>query len=339
MTYAGARGETAAEMARTLHFPAPQDQLHTAFASLEQALAPQGDKPGYRLSLANRLWGQQGYHFLADFLAVTRDSFRAELAQVDFVSQTEEARQSINKWVEQQTQERIKDLVPRGALTPLTRLVLTNAIYFKGDWSRPFTKSMTKDEDFHVSGDKTTRVPMMHKTAGFRFFAGDGLKAVELPYGKGDLATIVFLPDEVDGLPALEHKLTVKNLGHWLDTLRKQEVALSFPRFKLTSEFSLATILASMGMPLAFDQDRADLSGISTEEKLFISAVLHKAYVDVNEEGTEAAAATGVVVAARASMIPRQPVEFRADHPFLFLIRDNRSGSILFLGRVVNPQA
>src|SRR5271157_759719 len=312
MTYAGARGETAGQMARVLHFPTPQDKLPEAFRWLHAALRPAAEKPGYRLNEANRLWGQQGYHFLPDFLAVTRDFYHAELAQVDFSGQTELARETINQWVEKQTQEQIKDLVPCGAIKPLTRLVLTNAIYFKGDWTRPFPKAATRDELFHLSSDQTTTSPLMHKTDDFKFAAVDGLKALELPYGNGDLATIVLLPDAIDGLGALEQKLT--------------------------PEFSLSTVLAAMGMPLAFD-DRADFAGMSTEKYLYISAVLHKAFVDVNEEGTEAAAATGVVVTARAMMRPQEPALFRADHPFLFLIVDNRTKSILFLGRVINPKA
>src|SRR5271157_958384 len=338
MTYAGARGETAEQMARVLHFPAPQDKLPEAFAALHTALRPVAEKPGYRLHVANRLWGQQGYHFLPDFLAVTRDFYHAELAQVDFSGQTELARETINQWVEKQTQEKIKDLVPCGAIKPLTRLVLTNAIYFKGDWTRPFPKAATRDELFHLSSDQTTTSPLMHKTDDFKFAAVDGLKALELPYGNGDLATIVLLPDAIDGLGALEQKLSPESLTRWTSGLQKRKVQVFLPRFKLTSEFSLSTVLAAMGMPLAFD-DRADFTGMSTEKYLYISAVLHKAFVDVNEEGTEAAAATGVVVTARAMMRPQEPALFRADHPFLFLIVDNRTKSILFLGRVINPKA
>jgi serpin B len=214
---------------------------------------------------------------------------------------------------------------------------LTNAIYFKGDWTRPFPKAATRDEIFHVSSDKSTTAPLMHKTDDFKFAAVDGLKALELPYGNGDLSTVVLLPDEIDGLAALEQKLSYESLTRWTNGLQKRKVQVFLPRFKLTSDFSLSTVLAAMGMPLAFDG--ADFTGISTQEPLYISAVLHKAFVDVNEEGTEAAAATGVVIATRAAMIPREPPLFRADHPFLFLIVDNRTKSILFLGRVVNPKA
>jgi serpin B len=337
MTYAGARGETAEEMVKVLHFPADQTELHAAFSTLRKTLNQAGAASGYRLSLANRLWGQQGYHFLAEFLAITRDAYGAELAPVDFARDPEQARQRINSWVEEQTEGRIKDLIPRGVLDDLTRLVLTNAIYFKGDWTKPFLKTATKEDAFHVTSDKSTRVPLMFKQDELRFWAGEGLKALELPYGKGDLAGIVLLPDQIDGLPAVEYKLTEEKLGRWLSQLRRQKVRVFLPRFKLSSQFSLREVLTAMGMKLAFDRDRADLSGISTQERLYISAVIHKAFVDVNEEGTEAAAATGVVVAARAAIAVKPPAIFRADHPFLFLIRDSRTGSILFMGRVMNP--
>jgi serpin B len=337
MTYAGARGQTADQMSRVLHFPAPQDKLPEAFEALRKMFQTEIETRGYHLSVANRLWGQQGYHFLPDFLAVTRDSYHAELAQVDFVRDPEGARDLINQWVEAQTREKIKDLVPSGVLTPVTRLVLTNAIYFKGDWTRPFPKQATREEDFHVSSDKTTRAPLMHKTDDFRFGALDGLKILDLPYGKGDVSTIVLLPDQNDGLTTLEGKLNQKNLTRWLSTLGSRKVEVTMPRFKLTSTFSLSDTLKAIGMSLAFDQDRADFSGMSTQEKLYISAVLHKAFVDFNEEGTEAAAATGVAMTKRAAIRPVPPAVFRADHPFLFLIVDNRSKSILFMGRVVNP--
>ncbi len=339
MTYAGARGETADQMARVLHFPGPQDKLAEGFRWLHAALRPVAEKPGYRLNAANRLWAQLGYHFLPDYLAVTRDSFHAELAEVDFIANSELARETINAWVEQQTQDKVKNLVTRGALTPLTRLVLTNAIYFKGDWARPFPKAATRDEPFHVSSDETTTAPLMRKTDDFKFAAVDGLKALDLPYGNGDLSTVVLLPDEIDGLDALEQKLSHERLTRWMGGLQKRKVRVFLPRFTLTSDFSLSTVLEAMGMPLAFDERQADFTGISTQEPLFISAVLHKAFVDVNEEGTEAAAATGALIAARAMMIPAEPPLFRADHPFLFLIVDNRTKSILFLGRVVNPKA
>jgi serpin B len=337
MTYSGARGETAAEMAKVLHFPATNANVHAALAAFHKDLRDAGTASGCRLSLANRLWGQKGSEFLPEFLAITRESYGAELGQVDFAQETEKAREQINTWVLEQTEGKIKDLIPPRVLTNLTRLVLTNAIYFKGNWSKPFSRSATHDDLFHVTSDKTTQVPLMSRQDDLRYWAGEGVKVLEIPYGKGDLTAVVLLPDEIDGLPALEANTTVENLGRWLAGLRDRKVQVFLPRFRLSSQFSLRDLLTAMGMKRAFSPDEADFSGMSTHEQLYLSAVIHKAFVDVNEEGTEAAAATGVAVAVRAAMVLSQPAVFRADHPFLFLIRDRNSGSILFLGRVVNP--
>ncbi len=336
MTYAGARGQTAQQMAEVLHFQLPPEKLHPAFGELRRTWDVKDKERGYRLSVANRLWGQEGFDVLPGFLAITREDYGAELAQVDFSSQTEAARRRINSWVEEQTQGKIQDLIAKGVLNAMTRLVLTNAISFKGDWTEPFRKEATQVAPFHISVRQQTDVPLMHQKDDFRYWAGDGLKVLELPYGKGDLAMLLLLPDELEGLSALEAKLTTENLSRWQLGLRNQDVRIDLPRFKLTSEFELADVLKAMGMTRAFTPREADLSGMSSEEELFLSAVIHKAFVDVNEEGTEAAAATAVGVFAAAAI--RQPTVFRADHPFVFLIRDNRTGSILFLGRLVNPK-
>jgi serpin B len=335
MTYAGARGETASQMAKVLHFTLPQEKLHPAFGDLRRYWDVKGEESGYRLSVANRLWGQQGFHFLPGFLAVTREHYGAELAQVDFARGTEPARQRINAWVQEQTHGKIQDLIPPGVLDAMTRLVLTNAIYFKGEWTERFRKELTQVAPFRISARQQTDVPLMYRQDDFRYSAGDGLKALELPYGKGDLAILVLLPDEIEGLSALEAKLTTDNLSRWQSGLRKQEVRVFLPRFKLTSQFQLAEVLRAMGMSRVFTPGEADLSGMSSEQELFVSAVIHKAFVDVNEEGTEAAAATGVEVKSAAAI--EGPAVFRADHPFVFVIRDNRTSSILFLGRLVNP--
>ena len=337
MAYVGARGETAQQMAKTLHFSGPQENLPAAFAELNKTLNAGAAAGGYQLSIANRLWGQRGQDFVPAFLATVRDQFDAELAAVDFVQDSEGTRQLINTWVADKTQQKITNLIPAGSLTPLTRLVLTNAVYFKGDWAKPFSKPATQEANFHVTSDKTTRAPQMAQTTEFGYWAGDGLKLLELNYAKCDLSMVVILPETVDGLPELEAQLSAAKLDQWIKNLRPTKVQVFLPRFKATSEFSLKDVLAKLGMPLAFDPAGADFSGISSGEKFSISAVIHKAYVDVNEEGTEAAAATGVVMVARAAIRPQAPPVFRADHPFLFLIRDRQSGSILFLGRMQNP--
>ncbi len=334
MAYAGARGQTAEQMADVLHFRLPQDKLHPDFGDLRRAWDVKAKESGYRLNMANRLWGQQGFSFLPGFLAITREHYGAELAQVDFTRQAEPARQQINAWVEEQTQGKIRDLVPAGLLDDTTRLVLTNAIYFKGEWNRRFGKGATQDAPFHVSARQQADVPLMYQTDHFRYWSGEGLKLLELPYGKGDMAMLILLPDEVEGLSALEAKLTADNLSRWQSDFRRQKVRVHLPRFTMTSQFQLDDVLKAMGMTLAFARG-ADLTGMSSQGGLYISAVIHKAFVDVNEEGTEAAAAT-----AGGIRILKKQLEqvFRADHPFVFLIRDNRTGSILFMGRLVNPR-
>jgi serpin B len=335
MTYAGARGQTAAEMAKTLQLLEDSKKLHPAFASLVRQTHG-GNKEGFQLNVANALWGQNNYGFLPEFLNLTRTHYGAGLREVDFAAATEQARRTINAWVEQQTQDKIKELLRPGVLKAKTRLVLTNAIYFKGDWKYTFSKESTAEAPFFAAADKKVKVQLMHQTADFRHLDDGDYQAIEMPYGKGDVSMLVLLPKAADGLAALEKKLSVA----WLDKVRSrlqvQQVMLYLPKFKMTQEYMLADTLAGLGMPSAFEPGKADFSGMNgSTEKLFISAVIHKAFVDVNEKGTEAAAATAVVIEPRA-YIPR-PL-FRADHPFVFLIRDNRSGSILFMGRLVNPQ-
>jgi len=336
MTYAGARGETAKEMARTLHFELPAGKLHPAFAALMRIQNPAGKEGSYQLSVVNALWGQKGYGFLDGFLALAQTHYGAGLRQVDFVGATEKARQTINQWAEKQTQEKIKDLIPKGVLNKLTRLVLTNAIYFKGAWIHQFKKASTKDEPFRLSPEKKVNVAMMSQTEKFRYMEGKDFQAVELGYRGRGVSMVVFLPKKVDGLAAFEKSLSADNVSKWLAQLRRRRVALWLPKFKTTSSFRMKKVLSEMGMPAAFG-GAADFSGMNGKKDLYIAAVIHKAFVDVNEEGTEAAAATAVVMALKSAFRPEKPVVFRADHPFLFLIRDRRSGSILFIGRVVNP--
>ena len=333
MTYAGAKGKTAAEMAEVLHFTVPQEQLHPGFAALTAKLHGDIKKEGYQLRIANRLWGQAGYHFLPTFLQVTRDHYGAELAQVDFAQDTEAARHTINAWVEEKTEEKIKDLLAQGVLDSGTTLVLTNAIYFKGDWQRKFEAKATKDAPFLLTPQKKVTVPMMRQRGKFAYGVVGNVQVLELPYVGKDLSMFVLLPKEVDGLADLEKSLSEETLNTWTSGLREQTVEVLLPKFKMTSGFRLEKVLGAMGMPLAFS-DKADFSGMTGQRGLFISAVIHKAFIDVNEEGTEAAAATAVVMRAPA---PPNPI-FRADHAFLFLIRDNRTGSILFLGRMMNPK-
>ncbi len=334
MTYAGARGDTEAQIAQALHFPAEQEQLHRAFALLEAKLADIGRKGHIQLRVANALWPHKGYDLLEAFLALTKEYYGVLVTALDY-GDAEAARGTINAWVEEKTEGKIQNIIPSGLLNALTRLVLTNAIYFKGDWANQFKRSATRDAAFSVTPDKQVQVPMMNKTAEYRYGESDGLQILELPYAGDDLSMVVLLPREIDGLADLEERLTVGNLGQWTEHLWRREVQVSLPRFEITFPFSLNEALTSMGMVDAFGAD-ADFSGMDGSKALYIGAVLHKAYVAVNEEGTEAAAATAVIMKLKA--IPAPPPTFRADHPFIFLIREKSTGSILFLGRVVNPE-
>ncbi len=323
MTYGGARGQTAAEMAKVLHFELANDKLHPAFGSLMREVNGEADKKrGYQLSTANALWGQKGYPFLDNFLKLNAAGYGALLREVDFGRDTDQARKTINAWVEKETQDKIKELFKPGSLSSDSRLVLTNAIYFKGDWANQFKKDRTREAPFYLGGGKQTDVPLMHQTAPFRYFDGNTFQALELPYVGNHLAMVVLLPKKIDGLAALEKELSPDKLEKWLGGLHKDEVEVQLPRFTMTAEFPLEKTLPAMGMPTAFS-DAADFSGIAKIEQLSIGVVRHKAFVDVNEGGTEAAAATGVEIRAVSDTI--NPV-FRADHPFLFLIRDAQFG-------------
>ena len=333
MTYGGARENTAKQMAEVMRFTLEQKKLHPAFAELIKDL--NAEKKGYQLSVANALWGQEGYNFLADFIELTKNNYGAGLNEVDFANATEDARQTINAWVEKQTQDKIKELLKPGIINELTRLVLTNAIYFKGNWAVQFKKEKTKDALFTLPDGKKIDVPMMNQTGNFKYGEGEGLKILEMPYVDGELSMVILLPEKDDGITDLEESLNTKNLKQWLQGIVKQEVIVALPKFKTTSEFLLNKVLESMGMTDAFSGKEADFSGLNgTKHDLYITAVVHKAFVDVNEEGTEAAAATAVIIGTKSA---RQTTTFRADHPFIFFIRDTRSGGILFMGRVEKP--
>jgi serpin B len=335
MTSAGARGETAEQMQHVLHFP-PQNELHAALAQVMQELNAGGAKKGYQLSVANALWGASNCAFRPEFLKLVKDNYGADLTNLDFTRDAEGARQTINSWVEKATNDKIKDLIGQGVLTARTRLVLTDAIYFKGKWDVPFRKDRTKDEPFRTSGGDKPKAPLMHQTARFRYANLDDYQALEMPYAGREMALLVLLPKK-DDLAGLEKKLTSELVDDAVGKLEPGEVAVSLPRFKTTAQFELSHTLADMGMPLAFS-GHADFSGMTTSaEPLAISEVIHKAFVDVNEEGTEAAAATAITV-TRASVARPMPIPvFRADHPFVYVIRDVRNGSVLFLGRCADP--
>ena len=336
MTYAGARGETEKQMAQVMHYTLPQEELHPAFSILQSDLNTIEKKGDVQLNIANSLWLQKGDPFLNSFIDLNKKYYDAGLYFVNF-AQSAAVRDKINGWVEDKTHDKIKDLIKPPIPLPQTSLILCNAIYFKGDWLSQFDKSSTVDRDFYVSPDTTKKVPMMSQKSDFRYKDFGKLCALELPYEGNDLSMIIFLPKEIDSLANFEKDLTNDTVKIWIDELmgsHESEVLVSIPKFKTTCEFELSETLYDMGMPSAFSLPPADFSGMTGTKDLYISKVIHKAYVDVNEEGTEAAAATAVVM---LKSVAAKPLEFRADHPFIFLIRENKTGSILFIGRIVDP--
>ena len=341
MTYAGARNETAQQMADTLNFMLEQERLHPAFNWLDTELASRGegaqgkDGEGFRLNIVNAIWGQKDYEFLSEFLDVLAENYGAGMRILDFITETEESRLTINDWVSDQTEGRIEDLIPQGAIDTLTRLVLTNAIYFNAAWENTFDEDMTADDPFYLLDGGQVSVPMMKQTEWFGYTEGKGYQAVELPYDGGELSMVILLP-EADQFRAFEEGLQAQQVCAIISDLQFTGVALTMPQFEFDSEFSLKDTLAGMGMPIAFSE-AADFSGMTGNRELFISDVFHKAFVSVDESGTEAAAATAVI--AKLTAVPEPTVEVTIDRPFIFLIRDIESGAILFVGRVINPGA
>jgi serpin B len=289
-----------------------------------------------QLQVANALWPQLGYRFLEEYLEILRQHYGASVTALDYaVSET--ARREINGWVDRKTEGKIEELIGPGVLNPRTRLVLTNAIYFKGDWAQQFDEVRTKPQAFWIAPTEKVDVPTMSQVDTFGFSQREpGLQVLELPYAGHELSMLLLLPEKVDGIGELEETLTAENLQRWTNNLSPMEVAVHIPRFTVRCQFSLREALKSLGITDAFG-DAADFSGMDGRRGLYLSAVIHQAYVDVNEEGTEAAAATAALMATMS--VPLPPPVFRADHPFVFLIRENSTGTILFLGRVSNPLA
>ena len=339
MSFGGARGETEAEMARTLRFRLDQHRLHAAFAALQADLHEGAAAGDYQWHAANRLWGQRDYGILPAYRELTERYYGAPLEEVDFRSASEAARQAINRWVELQTQERIRDILPYGSLSADTRLVLANAVYFFGNWEKPFSTVGTRPAPFFVAPGEAVEVPLMYRLGHYRYAARDGVQLVEIPYRGGRLAMVVVLPAERFGLAEVERQLTAARLEEWIGASRSRRVRIRLPRFRVEAAYRLGEPLGQLGLRQVFGPG-ADLTGMSPRGDLFLGEVYHKAFVEVNEHGTEAAAATvPEAPMAEPGPPPPPPIEFRADHPFLFILRDRKSGSILFLGRLANPAA
>jgi len=339
MVYLGAKGSTATQMHKTLSFPS--GEVHASFQALNADI--NSPSSAYKLKLANRLYGEASANFLTEFQDATRKFYHADLKAVDFIGAPDDCRVEINSWVEQQTENKIKDLLKPGTVTPNTRMALVNAVYFKGDWMNKFDPSNTQSMDFKINKAESKPVQMMFlkEKLPFNYIPEEGIQIVELPYKGEELSMVILLPEDNDGgsepLTKLVENLTPEKLAEWtnkdtMDTMT--DILVHLPKFKLEEDYELKDYLAKMGMPDLFSPATADLSGMTGEGGLFLSAVAHKAFVEVNEEGTEAAAATAGIAAF--CMLREEHVT--ADHPFLFFIRHNKTNAILFMGRFSVPQ-
>jgi serpin B len=338
MTYAGARGQTAYQMRKALHFTLPDERVHVAYGTLSATLNSGGvfeNQRSYELVVANALWGQRDYPYKPEFTDLLKNAYGADLHQVDFAGATEGARQEINQWVGKQTQEKIKSILEPRALDKLARLVLVNAIYFKSSWEKPFQPENTTDQPFHVGKRSNVFVPLMVSGQQIWGVENDDLQAVEINYLEAKLGMVILLPRTTDGLQSLEEKLTSENLNGWLSHFDRYDGVVYLPKFRVECKSDLVEGLAAVGLSDAFDSRRADFSGIASAERLHINHVFHNAFVEVDEAGTIAAAATAMGGTADVAF---GPMTFRADHPFIFFIREESTGAILFAGRVVNPK-
>jgi serpin B len=340
MTYAGARNETESQMAGTLHFDLPQDRLHPAFNALDLGLSQSGksqflkDQP-MQLNIANAVWAEQTYPFQQDFLDTIALNYGAGINLADFINQFEPVRKEINNWVSGQTNKKIKDLLPNGALDTDTRMVLVNAIYFKADWETQFDPNGTSDAPFHLLDGSQVQVKMMYdERFDQRYAKGEGYQVVRLPYKGGTAVMDIIVPDE-GSFNQFESTLDTTKLNTVLSGMEARMVMLGLPKFEYSSSFGLPDQLTALGMPDAFDKDKADFSGMTGVRDLFISNVIHKAFVAVDEKGTEAAAATAVIMQTTGAIMP--DVSLTVDRPFIFIIEDSGSGQILFIGHVLNP--
>ena len=340
MTYEGAKGNTAEEMRKVFYFPENGIVRNSSFAALYNKINTPNN--AYELSTANALWAEKTYSFLEDYTNTIDNYYRGKVTNLDFINDPVDSADTINSWVEDKTNDKIKDLVPASALTPLTRLVLTNAIYFKGTWVNQFDKSLTEKEDFRITDFEKVKTDMMHMDGqeGFKYAETEDLQIIELPYKGDKLSMIILLPKENE-LKPIEEKFTAEKLDELQSEMYSHEVIVSIPKFKFETKYFMVDNLKNMGLELAFTEKKpgiasADFSGMDGTKELYISDVIHQAFVDVNEEGTEAAAATAIVMMG-ATSAPMPPLVFKADHPFMFIIQENETNSILFIGQVVNP--
>jgi len=336
MTYAGAKGNTEQEIMKVMHFIGIQPVFHSEFNNLASELKSRNSK-NIEFNTANALWAQKGLNFLDDYLSITDKYYDAGLKQVDFSSSQsrDKTRKEINNWVEDQTKNKIKDLIQPGVLSPATMLVLVNAIYFYGSWDMQFAKEMTYEETFHSNDTSSFNTPFMHHKDHYKYGETDQMRMIELPYTDIDLSMMIILPKKGFQLTEIEQNLNHENYALWNSLLMKEEVRIAIPKFKMEAKYTLNKVLNEMGMTDAFSSG-ADFSGITGKKELFIDKVIHKAFVEVNETGTEAAAATAIMM-EKSAHAHGEIKSFKADHPFVFIIKDNISGTILFIGRLTDP--
>jgi serpin B len=342
MTYGGARGDTAVQMAKVLHFTLPDDHLHAAFAALSAKFeAPskswQGNLPP-DLVLANGLWVQTSYSVNHDFVDLIRRDYSGELFTSDFASDPETARQSVNRWAAQKTHEIIRDVLPRGILNKYVRFVLVSAIYLSDPWEVPFREFQTAQLPFHLDDRNDVSLPLMCGSQSILGMEDQDIQMVELPLERNGFSVIVLLPRRLDALNSLDVKLTSDNLQHWMNQLKPREIRLYLPRLKITGEFELSHALDQLGMTDAFNDRLADYSRVAVGARLYLHHVVHKSFLRLDEQGVETSAVTDVTAEIAGQFGSLPPMMFRADHPFLMLIRDENTGAILFMGRVVNPR-
>lgn len=338
MVWLGARGTTADEIAAAMRFQLPGTSHHSAWRDLLERFDGE-ELQDIDLRIANRLWGERGYQFLETYLEQGLEYYNAPLEELDFSGNPEPSRVAINEWVEEQTADRIKDLIPPGAIDPTTRLVLTNAIYMKADWARPFPHDKTHEGDFTRADGDTMTVSFMNQSTRFPYGEWNDWQVLNLPYRGGRLAMAVLLPQETGALPTLEEGFDLGGAMTFVrDGLETRQVQVKLPRFRSELSTGLNQVLQSMGMQTAFGL-QADFSGMSGNDELYLSSVVHKAFIEVDEEGTEAAAATAAIMAVKSIILePEDVVEFQATHPFMYIIHDMETGAVLFMGRVMEPQ-
>ncbi len=341
MTYAGAKETTREQMAKTLRFSLEPKDLDPAFGFLQSTLSKAQKGGDVSLSLANSLWPQKGYNLIPKYLKLSKKYYGVSITSLDYQDQPEEARKTINNWVKEKTHDKIRDIIPPNSLNTATKLVLANAICFKGKWERRFEADLTENAPFFISSENSIKTPMMKHTGMFKYADIKSFQILEMPYAGNKLSMIALLPKGRDGLKPLENELSTKSLNLWKNKMVPTKVLVHFPKFEITSAFNLSDTLISMGMASAFSAKDANFSGIAprNNDPLYLSSFIHKAFVEVNEQGTQASAATLNTVQDAVSVgEPVLPV-FRADHPFIFLIQENQTGAILFMGRLLEPTA